>query len=97
MPTCTTPPPPCFLAVVKHAYTAQVCAERVCVLSMNRPADKGNDDMEVFILNVIFIDESYELSRLVGSCWVFFVLFFKKGVGGACLFYVVFFLLNMMQ
>lgn len=37
------------------------------MLSMNRPADKGNDDMEVFILNVIFIDESYQLGRLVGS------------------------------
>lgn len=37
------------------------------MLSMNRPADEGNDDMEVFILNVIFIDESYQLGRLVGS------------------------------
>lgn len=48
-----------------QAYTAQVCAERVCVQSMNRPADKGNDYMDVFILNVIFIDESYQLGRPV--------------------------------
>lgn len=52
MPTC--PSPPCFLPGPTYAYTAQVCAERVCVLSMNRPADKRNDYMDVFILNVIF-------------------------------------------
>lgn len=57
------PPPPCFLPRPRYAYTAQVCAERVRVLSMNRPADKGNDYMGMFILNVIFIDESYQLGR----------------------------------
>lgn len=39
---------------------------------MNRPADKRNDDMEVFILNGIFIDESYQLGELVGSRFFFF-------------------------
>lgn len=34
---------------------------------MNRPADKRNDDMEVFILNGIFIHESYQPGKLVGS------------------------------
>lgn len=66
MPTCPLPLP-CFLPGPRYAYTAQVCAERACVLSMNRPADKGNDYMAVFILNVIFIDESYQLGRPVRS------------------------------
>ncbi len=62
------PSPPCFLPLPRYAYTAQVCADRVCVLSMNRPADKGNDYTGVFILNLIFIDESYQLGRPVWSC-----------------------------
>lgn len=58
-------PPPCFLPEPTHAYTAQVYAQRACVLRMNRPADKGNVYMNVFVLNVIFIDESYQLWRPV--------------------------------
>lgn len=50
LPPPPPPPLPCFLPGPRYAYTAQVCAERACVLSMNRPADKGNDYMAVFIL-----------------------------------------------
>ena len=64
---CLPAPSPClrFLLGPTLAYTAQVYAQRACVLSMNRPADKGNDYREMFVLNVIFIDESYQLCRPV--------------------------------
>lgn len=71
-----------FLAVVKRAYTAQVCAASDCVQSLKRPADKRRDT-KVFILNMVFIDGSYQFGRLVGSR-------ITKGGGGSHVGFILF-------
>lgn len=68
------PAPPTSLFPARgptYAYTTQVCSERVCVLSMNRPADKRNDYTDMFIFKCDFY------LRIISTQQVCMIMFCK--------------------